>query len=130
MLQAADWPQRLAIGGCEHTLAALNVVLVEHGVRFAASPSGSLPANPEQENTMVHNAMRQEQEPALEPVDPQIDHVRGSLAGHVLLEYGDPTARPGTRPRHPARPADRSGTPAMTGHRQMRRAPWQVSFRA
>jgi hypothetical protein len=73
MLQVADWPQRVAIGGCEHILAALDVVLVDHGVRFAASPSGSLPANPKQENTMVHNAMRQEQEPALEPVDPQID---------------------------------------------------------
>ena len=38
---------------------------------------------------MVQNVIRQQQEPALEPVDPQIDHVRGSPAGRVLLEYGD-----------------------------------------
>jgi protein-disulfide isomerase len=38
---------------------------------------------------MTHNAMRQEQEPAWEPVDEAVDHVRGSPAGHLIVEYGD-----------------------------------------
>jgi protein-disulfide isomerase len=38
---------------------------------------------------MTHNAMRQEQEPAMEPVDEAVDHVRGSPAGRVIVEYGD-----------------------------------------
>jgi hypothetical protein len=34
MLPAAGWLRRLAIGGCEHAPAALNLVLKEHGVCF------------------------------------------------------------------------------------------------
>src|SRR6476661_10269307 len=28
-------------------------------------------------------------EPTMEPLDPAVDHVRGSSAGRVILEYGD-----------------------------------------
>ncbi len=38
---------------------------------------------------MTRNATRQEQEPAVEPVDEAVDHVRGSPAGRLILEYGD-----------------------------------------
>jgi protein-disulfide isomerase len=38
---------------------------------------------------MTRNVMRQEQEPALEPVDVAVDHVRGSPAGRLIIEYGD-----------------------------------------
>ena len=38
---------------------------------------------------MTRNVMRQEQEPALEPVDVAVDHVRGSPAGPLIIEYGD-----------------------------------------
>jgi protein-disulfide isomerase len=33
--------------------------------------------------------MRQEYEPALEPVDETVDHVRGPAAGRLIVEYGD-----------------------------------------
>ena len=33
--------------------------------------------------------MRQEYEPALEPVDKTVDHVRGAAAGRLIVEYGD-----------------------------------------
>jgi protein-disulfide isomerase len=38
---------------------------------------------------MTDNAIRQGREPGLEPVDEAVDHVRGSLAGRVIVEYGD-----------------------------------------
>src|SRR4029453_13236344 len=34
-------------------------------------------------------AGRQLQEPAVEPLDETIDHVRGPVEGHLILEYGD-----------------------------------------
>jgi protein-disulfide isomerase len=38
---------------------------------------------------MTRNAIRQEQDPALEPVDEAVDHVRGTPAGRLIVEYGD-----------------------------------------
>src|SRR6267154_3479645 len=38
---------------------------------------------------MTRHAMRSEHEPAMEPVDETVDHVRGSPAGRLILEYGD-----------------------------------------
>ena len=38
---------------------------------------------------MTCNAIRQEQEPVLEPVDVAVDDVRGSPAGRLIVEYGD-----------------------------------------
>jgi protein-disulfide isomerase len=38
---------------------------------------------------MTPNAIRQEHEPGLEPVDVAVDHVRGSPAGRLIVEYGD-----------------------------------------
>jgi hypothetical protein len=38
---------------------------------------------------MTRHAMRQEYEPALEPVDETVDHVRGPAAGRLIVEYGD-----------------------------------------
>jgi protein-disulfide isomerase len=38
---------------------------------------------------MTRHAMRPEQEPAMEPVDEAVDHVRGSPAGRLIVEYGD-----------------------------------------
>jgi protein-disulfide isomerase len=38
---------------------------------------------------MTRHAMRQEREPAMEPVDEAVDHVRGSPAGRPIVEYGD-----------------------------------------
>src|SRR6266404_2832072 len=42
----------------------------------------------DRENPMTHNAMGQ-QRPALEPVDDAVDHLRGSPAGRLIIEYGD-----------------------------------------
>ena len=38
---------------------------------------------------MTRHAMRLEYEPALEPVDETVDHVRGPAAGRLIVEYGD-----------------------------------------
>jgi protein-disulfide isomerase len=38
---------------------------------------------------MTRNAMPDGQEGALEPVDEAVDHVRGSPAGRLIVEYGD-----------------------------------------
>ncbi len=38
---------------------------------------------------MRRDAMRQEPKPAMEPVDEAVDHVRGSPAGRLIVEYGD-----------------------------------------
>ena len=38
---------------------------------------------------MTRHTMRQEHEPALEPVDERVDHVRGLLAGRLIVEDGD-----------------------------------------
>jgi protein-disulfide isomerase len=38
---------------------------------------------------MTRNEVRQDHEPALQPVDETVDHVRGSLGGRLILEYGD-----------------------------------------
>jgi protein-disulfide isomerase len=38
---------------------------------------------------MTRYAMRQEYEPALEPVDETMDHVRGPAAGRLIVDYGD-----------------------------------------
>ena len=38
---------------------------------------------------MTRNVIWQDHEPALQPVDETVDHVRGSAAGRLILEYGD-----------------------------------------
>ena len=38
---------------------------------------------------MTRNVIRQDHEPALQPVDETVDHVRGSPVGRLILEYGD-----------------------------------------
>jgi hypothetical protein len=38
---------------------------------------------------MTRNVIWQDHEPALQPVDETVDHVRGSPAGRLILEYGD-----------------------------------------
>ena len=38
---------------------------------------------------MKRHAMRQEQQPAMVPVDEAVDHVRGSPQGRLIVEYGD-----------------------------------------
>jgi protein-disulfide isomerase len=38
---------------------------------------------------MTRNVIRQDHQPALQPVDETVDHVRGSPAGRLILEYVD-----------------------------------------
>src|SRR5712671_2426102 len=38
---------------------------------------------------MARDGMRQEPGPLLEPLDEAVDHVRGSPAGPLIIEYGD-----------------------------------------
>ena len=38
---------------------------------------------------MTRNAMPDDRQLALAPLDEKIDHVRGSPAGHLIIEYGD-----------------------------------------
>jgi hypothetical protein len=38
---------------------------------------------------MTRNVIWQDHEPVLQPVDEAVDHVRGSAAGRLILEYGD-----------------------------------------
>ena len=38
---------------------------------------------------MTVNAMPDDRELALAPLDEKVDHVRGSQAGHLIIEYGD-----------------------------------------
>jgi hypothetical protein len=38
---------------------------------------------------MTRNAMPEKPQPAMEPVEEAVDHVRGSPAGRVIVEYGD-----------------------------------------
>jgi protein-disulfide isomerase len=38
---------------------------------------------------MKRNAMPEERQPSLEPLDEEFDHVRGPSAGRLILEYGD-----------------------------------------
>ena len=38
---------------------------------------------------MTRNVIWQDHEPVLQPVDETVDHVRGSPAGPLILEYGD-----------------------------------------
>jgi protein-disulfide isomerase len=38
---------------------------------------------------MASSAMRGKRQPALEPVDEGLDHVRGPVAAPLILEYGD-----------------------------------------
>ena len=38
---------------------------------------------------MTLNAMPDDSQLALEPLDEKVDHVRGSPAGRLILEYGD-----------------------------------------
>jgi len=38
---------------------------------------------------MTRNVIWQDHEPAFQPVDETVDHVRGSPAGRLILEYGD-----------------------------------------
>ena len=38
---------------------------------------------------MTFNAMPDDRELALAPLDEKVDHVRGSQAGHLIIEYGD-----------------------------------------
>jgi protein-disulfide isomerase len=41
------------------------------------------------EDLMNRNVIWQDHEPALQPVDEAVDHVRGSPSGPLILEYGD-----------------------------------------
>ena len=53
---------------------------------------------------MTRNVIWQDHEPALQPVDETVDHVRGSPAGRLILEYGDyecPYSRPPCSGRGP-----------------------------
>ena len=38
---------------------------------------------------MTRNATPEKRRPTLEPLDEQVDHVRGSAAGRLIVEYGD-----------------------------------------
>jgi protein-disulfide isomerase len=38
---------------------------------------------------MTGNAMPEKRQPALEPLEEKVDHVRGSPAGRLIVEYGD-----------------------------------------
>jgi protein-disulfide isomerase len=38
---------------------------------------------------MVHDATPEKPEPTLAPLDEEVDHVRGSSAGRLIVEYGD-----------------------------------------
>jgi protein-disulfide isomerase len=38
---------------------------------------------------MTRDAMPEKRQPTLEPLDEQVDHVRGSPAGRLIVEYGD-----------------------------------------
>jgi protein-disulfide isomerase len=38
---------------------------------------------------MTRNAMPDDRQLALAPLDERIDHIRGSAAGHLIIEYGD-----------------------------------------
>ena len=38
---------------------------------------------------MTRSAMPKKRRPTLEPLDEEVDHVRGSPAGRLILEYGD-----------------------------------------
>jgi len=38
---------------------------------------------------MTRNAMPENRRPTLEPLDEEVDHVRGSPAGRLIVEYGD-----------------------------------------
>jgi protein-disulfide isomerase len=38
---------------------------------------------------MTRNATPEKRQPTLEPLDEEVDHVRGSPAGRLILEYGD-----------------------------------------
>jgi protein-disulfide isomerase len=38
---------------------------------------------------MTRNAMPEDRQLALAPLDEKVDHVRGSPAGHLIIEYGD-----------------------------------------
>jgi len=38
---------------------------------------------------MARNAMPDDRQLVLAPLDENVDHVRGSLAGHLIIEYGD-----------------------------------------
>ena len=38
---------------------------------------------------MTRNAMTKKRQPTLEPVDVAVDHVRGSPAGRLIVDYGD-----------------------------------------
>ena len=38
---------------------------------------------------MTRSAMPKKRRPTLEPLDEEVDHVRGSPAGRLIVEYGD-----------------------------------------
>jgi protein-disulfide isomerase len=38
---------------------------------------------------MTHDAMPESPQPTVEPLDDEVDHVRGPLAGRLIIEYGD-----------------------------------------
>ena len=42
---------------------------------------------------MTRNAMPEKPQPTLQPVDEEVDHVRGPSAGRLILEYGDYESR-------------------------------------
>ena len=49
---------------------------------------------------MTVNAMPEDRQLALAPLDENVDHFRGSAAGHLIIEYGDyqcPYSRPACR---------------------------------
>src|SRR5712692_1700529 len=57
--------------------------------RLLTGLASSAARQPAPGELMTRHAMRQEQEPAMEPVDEAVDHVRGSPAGRLIVEYGD-----------------------------------------
>jgi len=42
---------------------------------------------------MTRNAMPEKRQPTLEPLDEEVDPVRGSPAGRLIVEYGDYESR-------------------------------------
>ena len=47
---------------------------------------------------MTADTRPDDRQPALAPLDEKVDHVRGSLDGRVILEYGDYECRTRGRP--------------------------------
>jgi hypothetical protein len=61
---------------------------------------------------MTRNAMPDDRQLALAPLDEKIDHVRGSPAGHLIIEYAITSAR--TRVRRSTRSSKPNASSAGT----------------